>query len=58
MAGLGLGMMLMPHALQRNTSYVKMIRKIGFGMTLIYAAILFPVFFCSVEPYRTRWATD
>ena len=56
MAGIGLGMMIMPHALQRDSPYVKMIRKIGAIYTLIYAAILFPVFFCSVEPAFTKWA--
>ena len=56
MAGLGMGMMLMPHALQRDSPYVKMIRKIGFGYMLVYCAILFPVFFLAVEPHRTYWA--
>ena len=50
MSGLGLGMMMMPYALQRPSPYVKMIRKIGFIYTLIYCAIIIPVFFCVVEP--------
>jgi len=56
MAGFGMGMMLMPFAQQRDSPYVKLIRKIGFGLTFIYAVILFPVFFCSVEPKKTLWA--
>jgi len=58
MAGIGLGMMLMPYALQREDKYVKLIRKIGFALTIVYAAILFPVFYCSVEPQRTQWANN
>ena len=50
MSGIGLGMMMMPYALQRPSPYVKMVRKIGFVLTLIYCAILIPVFFCVVEP--------
>lgn len=50
MAGIGMGMMLMPHALQRPSPYVTMIRKIGLLITFIYCVILFPVFFCAVEP--------
>ena len=50
MAGLGLGMMMMPHALQRDSPYVKTIRKVGFVYTFILAAILFPVFFAAVDP--------
>lgn len=56
MAGFGLGMMLTPCAVQRTSPFVKMIRKIGFLMTLVYCAILFPVFFAAVEPTPTRWA--
>jgi len=52
MSGLGVGMMLMPYALQRESPYVKMIRKIGFIYTLIYCAILIPVFFFAVEPNK------
>ena len=56
MSGIGLGMMMMPYALQRPSPYVKMVRKIGFVLTLIYCAILIPVFFCVVEPsLRWRW---
>lgn len=49
MAGIGMGMMLMPYALQRPSPYVKMIRKIGFLLTVIYIAILVPVFFFAVD---------
>ena len=56
MSGFGVGMMFMPFALQRDSPYVKMIRKIGFVLTLILAAILIPVFFASVEPTPTIWA--
>ncbi len=56
MAGMCLGLMLMPHALQRPSPYVKMIRKIGVLLTFIYCAILIPVFFAAVEPYPTKWA--
>ena len=56
MAGIGMGMMLMPHALERPSPWVRMCRKIGLGLTVIYAAILFPVFFCSVEVAKTGWA--
>jgi len=56
MIGLPLGMMLMPHALQRPSPYVKMIRKIGMGLTFLYCVILIPVFWASVEPYQTKWA--
>ena len=55
MAGFGMGMMLMPHALQRDNKFVKLVRKIGFAITVVYMAILFPVFYCSVEPRATRW---
>ena len=55
-AGLGLGMMLVPYALERESPYVKLVRKIGFVLTIILMAILFPVFFCSVEPTPTVWA--
>ena len=59
MAGIGMGMMLMPHALERPSPWVRMIRKIGLGLTVIYAAILFPVFFCSVDVGEpTWWARD
>ena len=50
MAGIGMGLMLMPHALERPSPWVRMMRKIGLGLTVIYAAILIPVFFCSVDP--------
>ncbi len=56
MAGLPLGMMLMPHALERDSPYVGMVRKIGALLTLIYCGILFPVFFLSVEAEATKWA--
>ena len=56
MAGLFLGMMLMPHALQRPSPWVKTIRKVGLGLTFIYCVILIPVFWASVEPYKTKWA--
>ena len=52
MAGIGLGMMLMPYALERESPYVGMIRKIGAVMTLIYCAVLIPVFYCAVEPRK------
>lgn len=52
MAGIGLGMMLMPYAPQRESPYVKMIRKIGAFYIFIYLAILLPVFFFAVEPSR------
>ena len=52
MAGLGLGMMLMPYAPQRDSPYVKMIRKIGALYTFILVAILVPVFWFSVEPRK------
>ena len=58
MAGIGMGLMLMPHALDRPSPWVRMMRKIGLGLTVIYAAILFPVFFCSVDTYPTKWALD
>lgn len=56
MVGIGLGMMLFPYALQRDSPYVSMIRKIGFGLTFIYAVILIPVFWMSVEPSPTKWS--
>ena len=56
MCGIGLGMMLFPFALQRQSPYVKMIRKIGFAMTFIFAAILIPVFWLSCEPAPTKWS--
>ena len=56
MVGIGLGMMLFPYALQRTSPYVKLIRKIGFGMTFILAAILIPCFWLSVEPTPTKWS--
>ena len=56
MAGLGMGMMLVPYALERESPYVKMVRRIGFALTFIIVVVLFPVFFCSVEPTATRWA--
>jgi len=52
MAGIGMGMMLMPHALQRVSPYVRTVRKVGFGLTLIYAAVLFPVFFAAVDTFN------
>ena len=55
MAGICLGLMLMPHALQRPSPYVKMIRKIGFLLTVIYCAVMFPVFFFAVDPTPTIW---
>ena len=58
MAGIFVGMVLMPPALQRNDHHVKLIRMIGLGSVIVYAAILIPVFFCAVEPYQTRWARD
>ena len=58
MAGIGLGMMLCPFALQRDSPYVGMIRKIGALLTFVYACILIPVFFFSVEPTKTIWAYD
>lgn len=56
MVGIGLGMMLFPYALQRPSPYVKMIRKIGFGLTFLYSVILIPVFWLSVEPSPTKWS--
>ena len=56
MAGLPLGMMLMPHALERDSPYVGMVRKIGALLVLVYCGILFPVFFLSVETEQTKWA--
>ena len=56
MAGLGLGMMLMPYSAQRDSPYVKMIRYIGFAMTFVLLVILIPVFFASVEPTPTFWS--
>ena len=52
MAGIGMGMMLMPYALERESPYVSMVRKIGAGLTLLYCAILIPVFFTAVEPKK------
>ena len=56
MVGIGMGMMTMPYALQRDSPYVKMVRKIGFALTFVFCIILFPVFFCAVEPRPTIWA--
>ena len=56
MVGIPLGMMLMPHALERDSPYVGMVRKIGALLTLIYCGILFPVFFLAVETTPTKWA--
>ena len=56
LAGIGLGMMLFPYALQRTSPYVKMVRKIGFALTFVFAAILIPVFWLSVEPTPTKWS--
>ena len=56
MAGIGMGLMLMPHALDRPSPWVRMMRKIGLGLTLILVCILVPVFFCSVDATRTRWS--
>ena len=56
MAGICLGMMLMPHALQRPSPYVKMVRKIGFALTFIFCAVMFPVFFFAVDTTPTIWA--
>lgn len=56
MAGIGLGMMLFPYALQRQSPYVKMIRKIGFALTFVYIAIMLPVFWLSVEPTPTKYS--
>ena len=50
MAGLGLGMLLMPYAPGRPSPYVSLIRKIGALFTFIYCAVLFPVFFFVVDP--------
>lgn len=44
MAGICVGMLLMPHALQRNSKHVKLVRMIGAGLTLAYTAILVSVF--------------
>ena len=56
MAGFGLGMMLMPYALRRESPFVGMIRKIGLALTFIYAAILIPVFIFSVDPMISIWS--
>lgn len=56
MAGFGLGMMLMPFALERESPYVGCIRKIGALITFVYAVILIPVFFFSVEPEISKWS--
>ena len=56
MAGFGMGMMLMPYALRRESPFVGMIRKIGFALTFIYAVILIPVFIFHVEPRITEWS--
>ncbi len=56
MSGLGVGMMMMPYALQRESPYVKMVRKIGFVYTFVYCAILIPVFYFAVEPAKV-WSS-
>ena len=50
MAGICLGMIFMPHALQTNSPYVKKVRMVGIALTFIYTIILVPVFFFSIEP--------
>lgn len=45
-AGLCLGMVLMPHALQRNSKHVKLVRMIGVGLTFVYIALMVPLFIC------------
>lgn len=56
MAGICMGLMLFPHALERDSPFVGLIRKIGALLTLIYCAVLIPVFIFSVDVTPTLWA--
>ena len=55
-AGLCLGLVMMPFALERESPYVKCVRKIGMALTFCLTVILVCVFFFSVEPTRTIWS--
>lgn len=56
MAGLCMGMILMPHAMPQTTPFVKKVRIIGTVMILVYLAILLPVFYTSIYPTKTFYA--
>ena len=56
MSGLCLGLLLMPHALPRQSPYVNMIRKIGIALTGLYLVIMVPVFLFAIDARATKYA--
>jgi len=56
MAGICMGLMLFPHALERDSPFVGMVRKVGALLLLIYIGVLIPVFIFAVDVSSTTWA--